>query len=181
MERGQFIWWRGSDRPLLLLVAVLVAALAAVIALFTLVFSTIRVSGDSMQPFLHDGDRVLMTRGYSTPAPGDIVAFPVFDDAGALQDVLVKRVVAVAGQRVKVVGDIVYVDGVLSDVAPTAYVDPNDPRQVELTVPDGHVFVLGDNRPIALDSRQLGPVPIDSIRGKGLAIIFPFTRARSID
>lgn len=181
METGKLTLWAHSDRLFLPLVVVLVAVLAAIIALFTLVFSTMRVDGESMAPFLHSGDLVLVTRGYGASSAGDIVAFPVMNDAGAVEDTLIKRVVGLPGERVQVVGDTVYVDGVLSDVAPTAYLDPSSGWDIDLTVPAGHVFVLGDNRPIALDSRQLGPVPINSIRGKAVAILTPLGRARKID
>ena len=175
-----FIAWRASDRRYLPLLLLLCVGLAVLVSVLYVVFSVVRVNGDSMAPALHSGDRVLVTRGYAVPQAGDIVAFALVGPDGG-EDPLIKRVVAVPGDQVEMVGDIVYVNGELSEVAPTAFVGTEAGSRIQLTVPAGTVYVLGDNRPYALDSREIGPVPLEAIEGKGVAIMLPVHRARPID
>lgn len=180
MTEHGLIAWRTSDRRYLPLLVVLVVVLSALVATLYFVFTVVRVSGDSMEPALLSEDRVLMTRGYPSPQAGDIVAFTIMEPDG-VADPLIKRVVAIPGDQVEVLGDIVYVNGELSSAAPTARVGADDAPRIEMTVPPGTVYVLGDNRPYALDSRSFGPVPLDTVEGKGVAIILPLTRAGAID
>lgn len=180
MNRPTFIPWRASDRRWLLLSVVLVAVLATLLWLQLTVFAVIHVAGDSMAPTLHDGDRVLMTRGYPSPEAGDIIGFTLVDETGR-SDPLIKRVVAVPGDTVEVVGDTVYVNGALSAVAPTARVGTAGRPRLQVVVPEDAVFVLGDNRPTALDSRHFGSVPLETVEGRGIAIILPLARVRAID
>jgi signal peptidase I len=94
---------------------------------------------------------------------------------------LIKRVVALPGDTVEVIGDSAWVNGRLSDAAPTASVGTKSYRIGPMTVPDGTVYVLGDNRPVSLDSRGIGFVPLATIDGKAVAIIFPPFRIGGID
>lgn len=180
MNRPTFIPWRASDRRWLLVTLALALLLVVLLWAQWTLFAVIHVAGDSMAPTLHDDDRVLMTRGYSSPAAGDIVGFTLVSQSGR-EDPLIKRVVAVPGDTVEVVGDTVYVNGDLSAVAPGARVGAATRPRLNLVVPDGTVFVLGDNRPTALDSRHFGPVPLEMVEGKGIAIILPLRRVRAID
>lgn len=180
MKRPTFIPWRPGDRRLLLIAVPLTAVLVGLLWLQFALFAVIQVAGDSMAPALLNGDRVLMTRDYVSPEAGDIVGFTLADERGRTES-LIKRVVAVPGDSVEVVGDSVYVNGELSAVAPTARVGTAARPRLELVVPDDSVFVLGDNRPTALDSRHFGPVPLETVEGKGIVIILPLLRVRTID
>jgi signal peptidase I len=180
MRESAFILWRPSDSRHYLPLVALVVILAALVTLLYFVFSVIRVDGGSMLPALEHNDRILVTRGYSTPERGDVVAFFAVERDGSRVRLL-KRVVAVPGDSVEIVGDSAYVNGELSLVAPTATVSPDGWRSGPITVPEGTVFVLGDNRPESLDSRIFGPVPLSSVIGRATAIVLPLSRSTMID
>ena len=179
MQRPSLIPWRRGDRLYLPLLAVLVFVLATTITLLYVVFNVVRVDGDSMAPVLQHNDRLLVTRGYGEPRIGDIVAFEMRTRDGQLVS-LVKRVVAVGGDEIEILGDVAYVNGELSSVAPDAVIGNETIHLGPALVPEGSVFVLGDNRPVSLDSRFIGTVPLDSVTGRGYAIVWPMSRlARS--
>ncbi|MFJ2442712.1 signal peptidase I [Streptomyces sp. NPDC087658] len=145
---------------------------AAVVALAAvgLLVAPVRVASTSMEPTLSPGDRLLVhTYGYGQGAPdrGDLV---VFDRDGAL---LLKRVAAVAGETVGIEDGVLTVDG--RPVREPAV----DRRLVDgmyfgpVTVPDGTVFLLGDNRRGSVDSREFGPVPVERLTGRVLLRWWP--------
>ncbi len=124
------------------------------------------VAEESMRPALEPGD-FLLSVAAERPGPGDTVIFPHPERAGFE---LVKRVVAVAGQRVSIGGGQVHVNG-----APLAerWADGPTFPDGEWEVPPGHVFVLGDQRArSADDSRHLGPVPTAGM-WRGVARYWP--------
>lgn len=137
-----------------------------VIALFTFVFKTYTVNGESMQPNFKTGDYVLAYDLFYTPKQGDVV---IIDASNNYGQPLIKRVVAVGGQTIMITDDgVILVDGVefLYDGR-----NPNNAIHGDITypfyVPEGYVFVMGDNRGNSLDSRfnQLGLVDVRSIVG----------------
>ncbi len=149
-----------------------------VVVLFTFAFRVVGVIGPSMQETLHANDR-LITINYLTPKYGDIVAIT---QPSNLEEPLVKRVIATEGQAVDIDFDsgYVYVDGNLLTEdyiknPTTVFGDVEYP----VTVPKGHVFVLGDNRDVSLDSRysQVGMVDNRYIFGKVIFRLFPFNKA----
>lgn len=166
----------------------LVVALVALILLFTFVGRIITVDGESMLPTLHHKDLLLLRSIAYTPEQGDIIVltkdFAYYEDQP-----IVKRVVAVGGQTVRIDydADKVYVDGVAlnedyileRDIyrsSPSLEID-------ELTVPEGFVFVLGDNRNHSSDSRvaELGAIDNRYILGKAIMILFPFSNFGVLD
>jgi signal peptidase I len=180
MDSPRFIFWRESDRRHYVTLLVLTALLAALVTLLNVVVSVTSIDGQSMEPTLRQGDRILVTRGYDRPTVGDVVSFMAVERNG--QPIrLIKRVVALPGDTVEVIGDSAWVNGRLSDAAPTASVGTESYRIGPMTVPDGTVYVLGDNRPVSLDSRWIGFVPLATIDGKAVAIIFPPFRIGGID
>lgn len=149
-----------------------------VVVLFTFAFRVVGVIGSSMEETLHPNDR-LITFNYLAPKYGDIVAIT---QPGNLEEPLVKRVIAIEGQEVDIDFDsgYVYVDGNLLTEdyiknPTTVFGDVEYP----VTVPKGHVFVLGDNRDVSLDSRysQVGMVDNRYIFGKVIFRLFPFNKA----
>lgn len=126
-----------------------------VVVLFTFIFRDIAVSGSSMLPTLPDGGRILISCLYFEPKPGDIVV--VDAKATKLEQVLVKRVIAVEGQVINIdfQAGKVYVDGILLE---ESYCSAPTTRRYDVafpqTVPPGHVFLMGDNRPASEDSRS---------------------------
>lgn len=144
-------------------VAVLVAA-AAVLLVRGTVVETVRVSGESMSPTLHDGDVVLVSRTAGAPGRGDLVTFTAPDDGQPA----VKRVVGVSGDVVEIRDAVLTVDGV---VVAEDYVDPATIDGLyygPVTVPEASVLVLGDEREGSIDSRSYGVVGLDALRGRVL-------------
>ena len=145
-------------------------AIALVIHLF--LARTYGVHGQSMVPNLHDHQRLivdLVSYHLRPPDRGEIV---VFDVPEQISDIpLIKRVVGIPGDTVEVKGGAVYVNGRRLD---EPYLSEQTLGQMALrTVPEGHVFVLGDNRNYANDSRAFGVVPFEDIVGRAWIRYWP--------
>jgi len=153
----------------------ILAALVAGVLIFLFVGRIIGVDGSSMVPTLHNGDKVVVSRLFYTPKNGDIVVLQTGTFGG---DPLVKRVIAVGGQTVNIDFEqgLVYVDGNLLEEAYTnAPTRDREDFRGEITVPDGCVFVMGDNRNASTDSRsdRVGMVDNRRILGKVYWILIP--------
>ena len=152
-------------------------ALVVVLLVMTFGFRIIDVDGKSMEPTLIDTDKVVITDLFYTPHDGDIV---IISHAEEYSKPLVKRVIATAGQDLKIDYDnnAVYVDGEKLD---EPYIQGKTVRgdvpaeQLNGIVPEGKVFVMGDNRGISLDSRyqQIGFIDEDLIIGKAQLDVIP--------
>lgn len=125
------------------------------------------VSGHSMEPTLEDGNCVLLWELAYRPSVGDIV---ITDNANPVENHLVKRVIATAGQHVRLTGNQVYVDDVLLEepyLGETAvYTD------LDVIVPDNTCFLMGDNRNHSRDSREIGCLSYEHILGKVIFRLF---------
>ena len=137
---------------------------ALIIALLIHLFlaQATRVEGYSMEPTLYGHQRLIIEKlsyRFHEPERGDIVVVrvPQFDK------LLIKRVIGLPGETLEVREGIVYIDGAPLD---EPYVNGR-PRgdYPPLTIPEGYVFVMGDNRNNSNDSRSFGPVPIENIVG----------------
>jgi signal peptidase I, bacterial type len=139
------------------------------LALRFFVFEFIHVDGPSMQPTLQDEEYVFMekvTYWFSQPQRGDIVIchFPGSDST------YVKRVIGVGGDTLRVNGGVLYING----EADTDYFSGRmNADMAEFTVPEGDVFVMGDNRNDSTDSRAVGALSRDMVLGKAVFIIWP--------
>lgn len=160
----------------------LVVLSIALISLLYITHTTARVDGRSMEPTLLPNDILLVTRGYDAPVRGDVIEFEAPPTPGTQEGThLVKRVIALAGDEVEVVSGHALVNGVPESGNYTVYVASGDIDMPKTTIPDGTVFVLGDNRPISEDSRIFGPVYTGLIRGRVVGIISPLPRIRRVD
>ena len=164
---------------------VLVVVLTATILIFHFLTQLIVVVGSSMYPTLYDGDLVLAWRLNYQPETGDVVI--VHKETDVIRETIVKRVIATGGQTVELDYDqnAVYVDGVRleEDYINLEEADPMEVRGdvVSIDVPEGSVFVMGDNRNHSTDSRftvELGIVDEGYIIGKGLFVFFPFNHLK---
>ena len=158
----------------------LMSALIFCVVLFVFFVRIIDVIGSSMEPTLYDGDKMLVSDLFYKPKAGDVVVFK--KDEYDPDKALVKRVIATEGQVVNIDFDrgIVYIDGVpieedyISELT-TAKLDFIGPK----TVPEGCVFVMGDNRNMSTDSRktEIGMVDSRLIIGKVYYVIYPLSDA----
>lgn len=153
---------------------VLIVGAAFVLALIIqqFVVKPFYIPSESMEDTLVKGDRVLVNRfeyRFSQPQRGDVVVFhpPISPDED-----YIKRVVAVGGDTVEVKGGALYVNGVVQSepYLKESYIEGVFPEE---TVPEGHIFAMGDNRNRSGDSRVFGPVAVESILGKGFVIYWP--------
>ena len=162
-------------------VQALVGSVLLVVLVFTFVVRLIGVDGHSMVPTLQHGDRLLVLNSlwYDDYQYGDIV---VLRKESFMEEPIVKRVIATGGQTVDIDFNegVVYVDGVALDEGYiNDYTYLEEGTEFPLTVPQGSVFVMGDNRNHSSDSRdsRLGTVDARYVIGKAVMIAFPGTDA----
>ena len=172
-------------------VEMLVLAILAVLVVFTFAFRLCQVQGGSMQNTLQNGEMVITTNIFYTPKQGDIIVF--HQTSETLNEPIIKRVIATEGQSVRIDFSesnemIIWVDGEIYEDS-HAFLDPllkhiypkhnfnSDTLIFEAVVPEGHVFVLGDNRDNSNDSRsaEIGFVDTHRILGKAILRTKPFT------
>lgn len=185
----------GSLIELFTIVAV---ALGLALGIQAFLVKPFRIPSESMVPTLTVGQRVLVDRisqRFSDPHRGDVMVFnpPKGADVnqcgapdrpnaacarptdGESETNFIKRVVAVGGDRLAIKAGRVYIDGERQRepfIAPDADCDIcNLPR--EITIPPDHVFMMGDNRGQSADSREWGPVPVDSLIGNAFLTYWP--------
>lgn len=164
----------GTLRWILETIGLLLAAFLLAQVVRTYVVQPFVIPTGSMEPTIAIEDRVLVNKfilRFRSPERGDVV---VFEDTSGETPALIKRVIAVAGQTVDLSDGRVVVDGVPLD-EPYTYGKASEPGAVALpvTVPEGQVWLMGDNRPNSKDSRWIGPQPIDIIEGVAFATYWP--------
>ena len=156
--------------------------LVILVVAFALVFGFVRpfvleafyIPSESMVPTLLVGDRVFVNKfvyRFWEPERGDIVVFQSVEGEG---EDLIKRVIGAPGDRVAIINGVLHVNG---EPQEESYVrdgrpldsGPNGPTRV----PEGEVFVMGDNRANSRDSRFFGPVPVENIEGEAFVIFWP--------
>ncbi|MBQ8551758.1 MAG: signal peptidase I [Clostridia bacterium] len=166
---------------------IFVITIAAILLVFTFVARIAYVDGPSMNNTLYDGERLCVSNLFYTPKQGDIVVFQSPDSG--IEGGIVKRVIATEGQEVDIDFETwtVYVDGTALDEPYVNYLEGYYMRSYDvefpLTVPEGQVFVMGDNRNYSNDSRasQIGCVDTRFIFGRVLFRITPLSRFGTVD
>lgn len=163
----------------------LVSAITVFIMVFAFVIRIIGVEGASMEPTLHEGERTLISNIFYTPKNGDVIMFTKkglrllgYNDTDYP---LVKRVIGIAGDTIDIDAETheVSVNGKVLD---EPYI--NEPTSIlhdiefPLDVPEGYVFVMGDNRNHSLDSRssQVGLIDTRYILGRVYMRLYPFNK-----
>lgn len=157
-----------------------VFGLAIILAfVITLFIKPTLVRGDSMLPTLHENDYLIMNRmvyRLGEPQNGDIIVFKsdLEGEDGSEKD-LVKRIIGVEGDKILITNGQVYVNDKLLD-EPYLSEGMETEGEIDVTVPEGKLFVLGDNREVSLDSRydNVGMVDIDDVKGKVFIRLYPF-------
>ena len=167
----------------------IIAAVVVVVLVFTFLLRVVTVSGSSMYPNYHDGDRLIVTNTFGQPLEqGDVVVL-----VNVLDEPIIKRVIATENQEVDIDFETgtVYVDGQALDESQfglengitTATSTMLEKTEFPTTVPEGHIFVLGDNRPVSEDSRYtaVGMVSVENVLGKAEFRLFPFDRFGTVE
>ena len=171
IEQGPSSW-----RAVLEIVQALALAVVISVVLNLFVVQVTEVRQRSMEDTLHQNDRVLVSKldyRFGSPQRGDIVVFnPPIDSSIPY----VKRVVAVGGEVVDLRNGKLYVDNKLVEF-PETEGRPTQPQAPRITypfrVPEGQIFVMGDNRTQSSDSRTFGAVPDSNIIGKVILRFWP--------
>ena len=134
-----------------------------------------RVKGESMVPNFADGELLLtekITYRFYQPARGDVIVFR----APGPQDVdFIKRIIGLPGENVKIHDGTIFIND-------QKLVEPYETQQtqgdVNVTIPQNKIFVLGDNRGASSDSRVFGPIDKSSINGRAWLVYFPIFKTR---
>lgn len=144
---------RRHYRPLIYILVIILINLF----LFRIAF----VYGESMEPTLHNGQPLLVKCFAYEPVRGEIV---VTTTKNSFNRNLIKRVIAVEGDVIQITADSVLLNGELLSEPYLATAPVYSP--LEMTVPEGYVFLMGDNRNFSRDSRDIGCIPVSEIIGK---------------
>ncbi|MBR5242224.1 MAG: signal peptidase I, partial [Clostridia bacterium] len=156
-----------------------VFTLAVVVLLLSFFFRHSVVDGDSMLGTLHNGEHLIISDLFYSPSRGDIVVFE--DHSTGFKKPLIKRIIGVGGDEIRISGKKVYLNGELLE-EDYVYVDgyQND-ASIVLVVPEGELFVMGDHRNESSDSRMFGTIPEDAIIGRVVLRFYPFDKFGAVD
>lgn len=158
--------------------------IAAIIGFIIVTFVVQRtvVYSYSMEPTLEEGDNLwvekISTR-FGKLNRGDIVTIDVPENVGRQRSPIIKRVIALENDTVEIKDGNVYVNGreIKEDYINGNYTRPEEPEYSKLTVPKGHIYVLGDNRKgRIIDSRNIGPIDIRRVTGRAIFRFYPFSK-----
>lgn len=158
-----------------LLTIAIAVAVALIIRFFILEF--VPVDGPSMRDTLYTGDLMVVTKldyVFGEPQRGDIVVTRFEGKQGFY----VKRLIGLPGETIEIRNGDIYIDGKTID---DKYATERPEEPLEPTkIPEGHLFVMGDNRNDSLDSRYLGTVSMKDIVGVAHLILYPFDRIQVV-
>lgn len=157
-----------------------VIALVAVSILFTMFFRVVNVSGESMTNTLQDGERLILSRAFVSPKFGDIVVIHQEND-----EPLIKRVIGLPGDKIRIddsKGKVILNGVELDEPYVRGGFTPSKGLNTVYTVPEGGIFVLGDNRSNSKDSRDLlGKITLKDVVGVVTYRLSPFEKVRNGD
>jgi signal peptidase I len=139
-----------------------------------------RIPTESMVPTLEVSDRVLASKfiyRIFEPERGDIV---VFDSVNEDDQTLIKRVVGVAEDEIQVQGGVLYVNDEAQEEPYLNDADQFRSYYGPTVVPEGHIFVMGDNRGNSADSRVFGPLPLENLKGEAFMRFWPVSKIGTI-
>ena len=173
-----------TGKSILSFVLMVAAVFAFVWLMKTFVYQAYTIPTGSMENTIMVGDMLFAEKIsylHGEPEPGDIVTFQ--DPRSSESRVLIKRVIAVGGQTIDIADGMVWIDGealeepyVVGVTAPLASYDVSYPY----TVPDGCIWVMGDNRQNSSDSRAFGAVSLDNVLERAVFIYWPFSHFGSV-
>ena len=163
--------------PLREAIETIVWSLVIALLIIHFVVQSFYIPSSSMEPTLVPGERVLLAKFYyrlTEPQRGDIIVFryPIDDRKN-----LIKRVIGLSGEKIKISNGMIYVNGepLQGDKYVRTYYDYGFYGEGEKTVPEDSYFVLGDNSINSDDSRFWGYVPRKNVLGRAFLIYWPLT------
>ena len=169
------------------IVELIAIAFGIIILISAFFFRQSVVSGNSMLSTLHDQERLIISNFMYEPKTGDIIVCqltPAQEKTSpniSRKEALIKRVIAIEGQRVKIENGYVYVDG---NKIEENYVFRDGMDSIlnmpEITVSDNHIFIMGDHRNNSHDSRNFGEVDSRLVIGRAIFRIFPLEKLGNI-
>lgn len=142
-----------------------------VLLLLFVFFWPVKIEGISMENTFYNADRVCISRvlvWINAYEKGDILVFPIEGEEGNRK--LIKRMIADEGDIIKISEGHIYING---EELKEEYIVGNTNGDIELTVPEGQIFVLGDNREHSFDSRDIGAISKKQISGKVILKWYP--------
>lgn len=156
----------------------IVMALAVFVISYLFVFQPSQVKGQSMHPNFKDGELLItekVTYHFRTPQRGEII---IFKSPKNPEVDYIKRIIALPGESVMLSNSTFYINGVplKEDYIKVETTEGVFLKEGETTIiPQGYVLAIGDNRPHSSDSREFGPIKIDSIIGRAIFRYWPLT------
>ena len=172
------------------IIQTIVLALSVFIIIYLFLVQPHQVKGSSMYPNFHDGEFILTNKvsyRFGSPKRGDVIIFkaPAGEPCAEIECEYIKRIIGLPGDRVKVQGGSVFVNGSKlneSYLANGIYVSPGSYllENLEKEIPEGEYLALGDNRSQSRDGREFGPISKEDIIGKAWVRYWPFDRVGAI-
>ncbi len=160
----------------------IVVVMAVMVMLYLFIISPQEINGQSMDPFFHNGEYILTNKviyKFRDPQRGDIV---IFKSPKNKEIDYIKRIIGLPGERVRLHENAFYVN---DQIVEEPYIPTDTPiyggsflqEDMEIIVPEGKYFVVGDNRPHSADSREFGPIGKEDFIGMAFLRYWPFARA----
>jgi signal peptidase I len=182
-EKGHYVAKSSPIRAVLEIAIIIVAAVVLAFCITNFVAQPYEIPSGSMEDTIEIGDRVFsekVSSDFNNPERGDIVTFK---DVTNQNRVLIKRVIATGGQTVDLIDGTVYVNGVALSEPYTQGKPSYDLKSgivYPYTIPDGYIWVMGDNRTNSSDSRAFGAIPVSNITGHAFFRYWPLNRIGSL-
>lgn len=174
---------RSAGAKVLEIIAIVLGAVLIAVLTQSFIVKPFQIPSESMQPTIEPGDRILVNRlsyRIGDVERGDIIVFKSPQDPDTD---FVKRIIAVGGDTIEIDNRMVIVNGeALTEDYIAPWLNPNEPLFALRTVPEGTVFVMGDNRDNSGDSRRWTDpfLPEEDIIGKAMAIYWPLSRIQRL-
>lgn len=167
-------------KEIISMILYLAVVFISVYLIITYVGQRTEVNGDSMEPTLSNGDNLIMDKlsyHLRDPERYEVVIFPCPTEPDVY---FIKRVIGLPGETVQIKDEKVYIDGKELETETYGIAPIEEPgiAYEPLKLGDDEYFVLGDNRPVSRDSRyeEVGPIGKDTIEGRALIRIYPFSK-----